>query len=137
MSSVVDQTLTECLTRVLNAFPEVEAVYLFGSAAEDKTKNDSDIDLALVVKRPLGKQRLDILAALTAEGLDNVDLVTLDADDVVLRFEAVRPNRLLYARPEFDHGAFFSKVIREYFDLLPFLERQREAYKKRLGHGKA
>ena len=71
------------------------------------------------------------------KGLDNVDLVTLDADDVVLRFEAVRPNRLLYARPEFDHGAFFSKVIREYFDLLPFLERQREAYKKRLGHGKA
>jgi hypothetical protein len=60
-----------------------------------------------------------------------VDLAILDGADVVLRFEAVRPNRLVYARKGFDHGAY-SRAVREYFDLLPILAIQGEALKRRL-----
>ncbi|MFQ5488534.1 MAG: nucleotidyltransferase domain-containing protein [Gammaproteobacteria bacterium] len=129
--------LKRCLERALSRFPEVEAAYLFGSRAEGRMKAGSDLDLALVVNQPLGLRKLDILAALTAEGLDNVDLVVLSSDDVVLRFEAVRLNQLVYARKGFDRGGYYSRSIREYLDFLPYLEAQRTARRRRLAHGKA
>ena len=80
------------------------------------------------------RRRLDLLAALVAAGRDDVDLAILDGADVVLRFEAVRPNRLVYAREGFDHGTYYSRAVREYFDLLPILAIQGEALKRRLLH---
>ncbi|MGH9892144.1 MAG: hypothetical protein ACREA0_09215 [bacterium] len=56
-----------------------------------------------------------------AEVFDDLDLAILDGADVVLRFETVRPNRLVYAREGFDHGAYDSRAVPEYFDLLPIL----------------
>jgi uncharacterized protein len=118
---------------VFGHFPEVLAVYLFGSVAEGRAGPHSDLDLAVVPANPAARgRRLDILAALVAAGLDNVDLAILDGADVVLRFEAVRPNRLVYAREGFDHGAYYSRAVREYFDLLPILAIQGEALKRRL-----
>jgi hypothetical protein len=60
----------------------------------------------------------------------------LDIRDIVVRFEAVRQNRLIYCAEGFDVGSFFSLTIRQYFDFLPYLKIQREAYKQRiLQHG--
>lgn len=129
------QNLKTIIAKVLAGFSDVQAAYLFGSWAKGKAGRDSDIDLALVTRRPLGSEKIDILAALTAEGIDNVDLISLDTDDVVLRFEAVSPNRLIYARADFDHGSYYSRVIREYFDFQPYLDRQRDAMKRRLAGG--
>jgi len=71
--------------------------------AEGRAGPHSDLDLAVVPTSPAARgRRLDILAALVAAGLDDVDLAILDGADVVLRFEAVRPNRLVYAREGFD-----------------------------------
>ena len=120
------------LAPVLSAFPEVQAAYLFGSVATGQATAASDLDLGIVTEPPLGDRKLAVLTALADAGFDNVDLVSLDEDDVVLRFEAVRPNRLVYAKDHFDHGAFYSRTVREYFDFLPILERQREALKRRL-----
>lgn len=128
------ETLKACIAQALSPFPEVRAVYLFGSAATGRSRTDSDLDLGVVTSHPLGKVKLDLLAALAAQGLDRVDLVPLNEADVVLRYEVVRPNCLVYARHDFDHGAFFSKAVREYFDLMPHLQRQREALKQRLLH---
>lgn len=122
------------LARVLSRFPEIAAAYLFGSAARGRAGPESDLDIAVVTTSPLGSRKLDLLTALTAEGLDRVDLVSLDTDDVVLRFEAVHPNQLVYAADHFDHGDFYSRVIREYFDFEPYLRRQREAMRRRMGN---
>jgi uncharacterized protein len=121
------------LERVFEGFPEVSAVYLFGSWALGSARPESDLDLAVVSESPDARAyRLDLLAELAKEGIDNVDLVFLDTADVVLRFEAVRPNRLIYARDTFDHGGYYSKTLRQYFDFLPHLNTQREAYKRRI-----
>lgn len=133
-SGIDPETLKGRIARVLEAFPEIQAAYLFGSVSLGRATRKSDVDLAIVVGRPLGKRKLDVLTALAEIGLDRVDLVSLDTDDVVLRFEAVRPNCLVYARQNFDHGAFYSRVVREYFDFVPYLERQRAALKRRLQH---
>ena len=123
---------------MLSRFPAVQAVYLFGSHAQGRATPDSDVDLALVGSRDaLQAAKLEILADLTAEGVDQVDLVVLDGADPSLRFEAVHVNCLVYARPDFDHGSYFSRTLREFFDLEPYLSIQRQAYKQRLLHGEA
>ncbi|OOC09677.1 MULTISPECIES: type VII toxin-antitoxin system MntA family adenylyltransferase antitoxin [Thioalkalivibrio] len=132
------ETITERVQRVFARYREVDAVFLFGSRAEGRAREGSDIDLALV--GPAGAiepRRLDILTDLAREGLDAVDLVLLDGADPALRFEAVRPNCLLHAGPDFDRGSYYSLALREYFDFEPYLRVQREALKERLLDGQA
>ncbi len=91
------------------------------------------MDLALVSKSSsIRERRLDILTDLARCGFCNVDLVFLDTEDIVLKYEAIRQNRLLYRTEDFDRGAMYSKIVRQYLDFYPYLKVQREAYKRRL-----
>lgn len=121
------------LPEIFRAYPAVQAVYLFGSVAAGKTHRESDLDLAVVPRdSSVRQQKLEMLADLAARGFCNVDLVFLDTNDIVLKFEAVRQNRLVYEAEDFDRGSYFSLIIRQYFDFLPYLRVQREAYKRRI-----
>jgi predicted nucleotidyltransferase len=126
----------DALTSVFRRYPDVQAVYLFGSAAEGRMRANSDLDLAVVPRTgSCREQRLDMLTDLTRAGFDNVDLVFLDTDDLVLKYEAVRQNCVVYRTEDFDLEAMYSKVVRMYLDFLPYLEVQRRAYKRRILHG--
>jgi hypothetical protein len=123
------------LENVFRKYPDIQAVYLFGSTASGNTHIESDLDLAVLPGKPsLHNQKLDLLADLAREGFCNVDLVFLDTRDIVIKFESVRQNRLLYCAKDFDASAFFSLTLRQYFDFLPYLKIQREAYKRRVLH---
>lgn len=125
------------LSEVFRHYPEIRAVYLFGSAAEGRAGATSDLDLAIITSTPrLREKRLDLLAHLVRNGFDTVDLVFLDEEqDLVLAYEAVRPNHLVYAGPGFDRGTTFSRIVRKYLDFEHFLRIQRNALKQRVGHG--
>jgi len=121
------------LSKVFQEYPDILAVYLFGSYAANRTHRESDLDLAIVPRNSsIRTKRLDILTDLARSGFCNVDLVFLDTDDIVLKFEAVRQNKLVYQAEDFDRGALYSKILRQYFDFYPYLEIQRIAYKRRL-----
>ena len=123
----------QALARVFEAYPGVEAVYLFGSMATGRHNRLSDIDLAGIPKdSTVRDKKLDLLGDLVDAGFENVDLVILDQDDPVLNYAAVSPNVLVYSTEDFNRGTTFSNTVRRYLDLQPLLERQRKAYKKRL-----
>ncbi len=104
-------------------FPALQAVYLFGSVAEGRARPDSDVDLALVgPAEALRAQYLALLQALAEAGLERDDPVLLEEADMVLTLEALRPNCLLYVRPDFDVGSYFSRTIRRCWDELPYLK---------------
>jgi predicted nucleotidyltransferase len=120
------------LGTIFARFPEIQAVYLFGSAATGWIHAESDLDLAIFSSPSIYHQKLDILTELARHGFCDVDLIFLERADIVLRYEAIRLNRLVYATPEFDRGELYSNVVRQYLDFLPYLEVQRKAYKRRM-----
>ncbi len=125
----------QALKDVFRRYPEILAVYLFGSHADGTARPDSDIDLGILPRTPDFHQRLlDILADLTRAGFDRVDVVFLDQADLTTRYEIVRRNTLLYAAPDFDHGSYFSRTLREFWDFSPHLRVARAAYKEKLRH---
>jgi predicted nucleotidyltransferase len=121
------------LSRVFKSYPDIQAVYVFGSSASGCTHAESDLDLAVVPRdSQILPRKLDILVDLARVGFCDVDLVFLSTDDIVLKYEAVRHNRLVYQVEGFDRGAYYSQVVRQYLDFLPYLEVQREAYRRRI-----
>lgn len=124
------------LAEVFGCYPDIQAVYLFGSYAKGMAKSDSDIDLAVVPRyeamRRIAARKLDILADLVEAGFEHVDLIFLDDSDVVLSHQVVRLNNVIYNTPDFERGSYFSLVVRKYLDFLPYLKVQREAMKRRM-----
>jgi predicted nucleotidyltransferase len=126
------------MTPVFSAYPEIQAVYLFGSTAEGRSNHESDIDLAVYPGTDsLKSKKLDLLGDLAAEGFSKIDVVFLDGRDIVLEHEAVRLNRRVYEKAGFDSGTVFSSVVRKYLDFAPFLEVHRRRMKGRILHGTA
>jgi len=124
------------LKEVFKNYPEIEAVYLFGSAGTGKLHSESDIDLAIYPDTPgLREKKLSILTELAQLGFCDVDLVFMDKNDIVLQYEAVRQNIIVYRASGFDRGATYSKIVRQYLDFYPYLTEQRNAYKKRILSG--
>ena len=124
------------LREVFAAHPAVRAAYVFGSVAAGRERDRSDLDLGIVVDsdrwEPTDHKVSLITACMEAAGRDRIDLVVLNDASLVVQFEAVRPNLLLYARDDFHHGRFCSKVARMYWDFEPHFRRQRKALKERL-----
>ncbi len=117
------------LREVFGRYPEVAGVWLFGSHAHGTASARSDVDLALDPAGPNARARkLDLLADLVDAGFERVDLVLLDRDDPVLRFEAIGPNRLVYASPGYDPAEAFAQALRRYDDTARLRRLVREAY---------
>jgi uncharacterized protein len=126
----------EELRGIFEKYPEIEAVYLFGSAAAGTDGPESDLDLAVYsVGEAAAGLKMDLLTNLARRNFCNVDIIFLDGRDIVLDFEAIKHNYLLYARPSFDKQKLYSNIVRKYFDFQHFLKYQRQALKERVLHG--
>ncbi len=123
----------DLLPDIFRDYPDIDTVYLFGSVAQESVHEDSDLDLGVVVQHSPSKlKRMALLKDLARSGFCNVDCVYLDTKDIVLKFEAIRMNKVIYRTDNFDSAAYYSKILRQYFDFLPYLDVQRKALKERI-----
>lgn len=97
------------------ALPDLRAVYLFGSAAADVLREDSDIDLAVLAGRPMTlRDRLELGARCALRLYREVDLVDLfNATPVLLR-QVLESGRLVYARSEPEVAQFETTALSRY-----------------------
>ncbi len=131
--NMLDQTKTNKLKSVFSGYPEIDAVYLFGSAASERNNHLSDIDLGIVYNdSSITEMKVDLYAELVKKGFEKADIVFFNTADLVLQFEIIHHNQLIYCKKSFNHGELFSKTIRKYFDFQPYLIRQQKAYKRRI-----
>ena len=126
----------ERLRSVFERYPEVAGVWLFGSHARGDARARSDVDLAVDPVDPSSgaarQRKLDMLTELVGAGFEDVDLVILDRDDPVLRFEAIKENTVVYAAPGYDPAEAFVQALRYYEDTAWLRAIVREAYYERL-----
>lgn len=105
------------------------AVYLFGSAARGEARPDSDVDVGVLYggERVAGLEalRLDVEGALQRKLRRPVDLVVLDQAPVDLVHRVLRDGVIAFEDDRAARVRFEVRARNEYFDLLPFLRRNR------------
>ncbi|MDX8397224.1 MAG: nucleotidyltransferase domain-containing protein [Mariprofundaceae bacterium] len=97
---LLDQTVLSALQRgILESIPDVQAVYLFGSAARGELREDSDIDLAFWTQQSLSstvlwklRQELAIIAR------RDVDLIELKTASAVLKMQVLMHGKRIMCR---------------------------------------
>ena len=104
-------------SQILLGYPAVEAAYLIGSAAEDRLRHDSDVDIAILTRRSCVLSFEDRLALTSTLGRTcgrPVDLGLLDTGNLVYAKEAITRGRLIAERDHSVTATFAMYVLSMY-----------------------
>lgn len=124
------------LRDIFSNYNGIKAAFLFGSYAESKQNSNSDIDLGILLDEDYDKMiKLDLLTKLTQNNFDNVDLVIINNASILVKYEVIKHNNIIYYRKDFDYTSYYSKVVRLFLDFRPYLEVQRRSLKERIING--
>ena len=99
-TSISEQAIADAI-ETLRRSETVSVAYLLGSAARDRLRADSDVDIAVLPRhrgRLSADERVTLAAELTRAFGRPVDLGVLSTANVVYAKEAVVTGRLLFAR---------------------------------------
>jgi len=100
-----------------DALSTLQAIYLFGSQASGAANAESDVDLAILLPRPLSAAQRWALAGELAERLNReVDLVDLRQASTVFQQQVLSEGRRLWACGS-EADEFELMVQSEYWDL--------------------
>ena len=132
------RALMSQLTERLEGRSEVIAAYLYGSHAEGHANALSDIDIALLMRDGLAKERLwkleDALAADVGRALrtDNVDLIVLNLAPLRIRYEVITRGEVLYSADDGARADSESYSLRRYWDFKKYLEEYDRCFVTRI-----
>lgn len=114
----------------------IKCAYLFGSRAKGRAVPESDFDIAVLFNVPpsdplaleeTSRLALELSAVLPAK----VDVVSLHAASLLLKYEVIAHGKPLYCADENERKYFEVAVIKEYIDEEPIRKLYNEAlYKK-------
>jgi predicted nucleotidyltransferase len=134
-------TTTEAIIikTILQYYPEVQAIYLFGSGAIGQERPDSDLDIALLLPHELAKREKNLILSDCRFALEKalhreVDLLNVRQVSTVMQKEIIS-GRLVYAPDrqvanEFEMLvlSYYQKLNEERRDILESFRRTRRAY---------
>jgi predicted nucleotidyltransferase len=113
---------------LLDAIPDVIAVYRFGSTARGQARPESDIDVAVLAGSPIQpERRFEIEQALANRLHRDVDLVDLQAASTVMRMQVLSTGHCLESRNDLARRAF---EMYAYSDYARLNEERREIIKE-------
>ena len=108
-----DDRLVDHLRRDIG--DDLQAVYRFGSTALEATHAGSDIDIAILTRRPLfATDRFDVQERLAAALGRDVDLVDLGTASTVMAIQVIAHGRVLYDADATARGAFEDRTLSAY-----------------------
>ena len=123
--------VTRARDAILEALPDVVAIYVFGSAVTGDFSEGSDLDIAVLGPGPYDGRRLcDVARALEAALDVDVDLVDLITAPTLLKFEVIARGQSVYCADRDIALEFEGRSLTEYgdyqFRVAPLLEAVRE-----------
>lgn len=120
---------------------KVKVAYLFGSQAKGNACQESDFDVAVLFKKnPPDPMGIDETTYLSLD-LDKffpakLDIISLNDAPLLLKYEVVAHNQILYSENEPERIEFEVSVIKEYIDEEPLRKLYRQSFHKQiLGKG--
>jgi predicted nucleotidyltransferase len=112
------------------------AARLFGSQAKGTATDRSDVDIAVMVARPLDlERRMDLSDALSSALGRQVDIVDLERSSPILMNQVLRDGVLVLDRDHVRRLLFECTVPSRYRDLRRFRRRSERALSEALFHG--
>jgi predicted nucleotidyltransferase len=103
------------IDRLRRAFPDLVAVYLFGSTAQGTATPTSDADVAVLARERMApERRFDAQEALAAEIGRDVDLVDLAGASPVMAIQVITTGELLYDGDSDARGRFEDRTFGAY-----------------------
>ncbi len=107
--------LQSIIKPVQHDFPQVFAIYLFGSEASGNATNESDLDIAVLADKKLPAMELWLLAQELSKKLNrDVDLVDLQSASAVLRIQVIAKGKRLFCKNERAAAIFEDFVFADY-----------------------
>ncbi len=97
----VDQLIDTCKKQLLETYPGVIAIYLFGSYSTEYHHGESDIDLAILCDREVDPVQLwEFAQHLGAKIGKHTDLIDLAGASTVFRHQIITTGKRIYTRDE-------------------------------------
>lgn len=106
----------------------ISLIYIFGSFAKETNRDNSDIDIAVLLNGDIGVySKLNIYGALVdIFKIENIDLVILNNVNEVLKFQVIKYGKIIYMESLYTKVMFESRTMSEYMDKEHFRNTQNE-----------
>lgn len=125
--------------QVIKAYPDTQAIYLFGSSAKGMVHKDSDVDIGLLLPHEKAKQEKHLMMGALRFSLEkmlrcHVDMVNLRLVSTVMQKEVISGIRIycgdIFAADEFEMLtlSFYQRLNQERQKILSAFYTTKRAY---------
>ncbi len=113
------EEIKDKVIEIINSMLDCEAIVIYGSFARNTQNEESDIDIAIKIKKETSKKELyEISNKLEEEFKRDIDLVDLDTiENDGFRYEILINGKVIYCEDEYKFDLYKLDAYREYLDL--------------------
>ncbi len=116
--------LDRTIESVMSRYPSVVLAILFGSMAQDRTRDDSDLDITVTSSTPLTAQtHLAIIENMALAVGRPVDLIDLDRTHNPLLRQILTKGRKVLCHDRTRYAELILRMVYEEADVMPYYRR--------------
>ena len=112
-----DEEKLNLILKRISRLRGVSAIFLFGSQSNGKSREDSDIDIAVLTKNISRKKELDIIG----HGDEKIDISIFSNLPLIIQFRVLSEGKLLFSKNQKDIHNTKIRVFRDYLDYSVFI----------------
>jgi predicted nucleotidyltransferase len=117
--------MDEAVIKVITSYPDVRLAILFGSAARQQERPESDIDLAVATKneRLTAEKIFGLIKDLARVCSRPVDLIDLNVVSGTILRQVLTGGRVVYCSDRTLYGRLIVRMLAEQADMMPYHNR--------------
>lgn len=124
MEHSMTTALVQQVARTLVPHPEIQLAFVFGSAARDTLRPDSDVDVAVLAASQLSPEaRLELMAELSLAVKREVDLVDLSTAWGLILRQVLTTGTLALKHSDTAHAMLLKRMLFDQADMEPLRQR--------------
>jgi len=124
MNQLNREDISDRIANVLEREPGLKLVLMYGSAAAERMRHDSDVDVAVLFDNPLSiEEKIDLISRLEIELKRDVDLVDLFNLSGTILKQVLCKGRIVINN---DTGALtrlYQRMVYNQADMMPYVTR--------------